>query len=179
MCIRDSIFQDDNNCSVVTTAEVVVEALPIISLLDTTQLCLSDIDVEIGAILNYQVSPLDGITIWSGEGIIDGNQGIFNASNAGLGIGFHEVFVEYSRNDCIIRDTAIIEILQNEVLQITPASQICINELTLGLTTNLSGGIWSGPGIDTNTGIITLSIMSDWRGVYSAESKDKDERALN
>jgi len=169
----DYLYTDDNNCPVVSTAEVIIEALPVIDLADNTQLCLSDIDVDLASILNYMVSPSDGNSIWSGPGITN-STGIFNSTAGGLGLGFHTVFVEFTRNDCVVQDSVIIELIENEPLVISPNQEICINDLTLQLESNLNGGTWSGPGIDPNTGLITLATAGggtwDYTYVFAANT---------
>ena len=162
----DYLYFDTNQCPVSVQAEVLVEALPTINVPDSIQLCLSDIDVDLPNLLNFNVDPEGGESIWSGTGIIDQNLGIFNSLNSNLSEGLYDVYITYTRNDCMVNDTVVIEIIENIPLMLTPDTVVCINDMTLQLESNLEGGDWSGPGID-NDGLIDLTMLTNDTFEYS------------
>ncbi len=147
-------FVDENGCDVHTEGFITVESLPIQSTRDSIQLCLSDIDVDLVELLDYSVSREGGTVTWSGTGIQDVN-GTFNSNT--LAVGFYPVFVEYSLLDCIVRDSAIVEIIEATPLEISSDTIVCISDSILVLDTNLSGGRWEGIGINAD-GTIDLSV---------------------
>jgi len=146
-------YTDANGCRVNAVSQVLVEGLPQLSLPDTTLLCLSSISINLPATVGFAPNPPGGTAIWSGSGI-QNVQGEFNAG--GLAEGVYPVVVEYRRNDCIVRDTMMVEITQPQVLSLSPDTTVCISDQFLQLQSNLSGGQWSGPGID-HTGHIDLT----------------------
>lgn len=148
---------DTSRCIVNRIANVKVDSLPVIKLNDTIPLCLSIKDIDLNTALNYIVSPPDGITFWSGIGVIQ-SKGIFNSSSGALLPGFHKVFVNFTRNNCFIYDSAIIQLITNPILKLSGDTTVCISLNFLTLSSNLSGGKWSGPGMDPITGRIDLNI---------------------
>ncbi len=156
---------DANNCAVEANANILVEALPTLTLTDTLSLCVSSVDVNLPRLLNYAPTPDGGQTRWLGQGITNTNSGIFNAGN--LQEGSFSVMVTYQRNDCEIRDSLKIRLVQAQALVISRDTSICIGEGRLRLRTNLSSGKWSGPGIDQTTGEIDLARASSGNYEYT------------
>lgn len=150
-------YTDENNCTVTANANMVVEALPVLQTLDTLQLCLADFDANLMELANYQATPNGGETFWSGPGITDGNTSTFNAGSSNLNPGLYTIRVQYSRNECTVLDSFVIDLIEAEELQVSPDTTICISEESLQLNTNLQGGTWQGPGIQPD-GIIDLTI---------------------
>ena len=145
-------FTDPNGCAVETSAEILVEGLPVISKSDTIQLCQSDFELDLNTAFNYSVSPEGGNTTWDGPGVLDGS-GRFNAVS--LNVGFYSVRMDYQRNDCMVSDSVVVEIIEARPLSLSPDTTVCITSGTLQLSANLEGGIWSGLGID-GSGVIDL-----------------------
>ena len=106
-------YTDANNCEVVTTSEVQVEAFPIQNFNPAIELCLSDITVDLSELVNYSVNPDGGTSTWSGQGIVDAAQGLFNPIQEGLGVGTHQIIISYERNECFIQDTLEIELISS------------------------------------------------------------------
>ncbi|MCB0595534.1 MAG: PKD domain-containing protein [Lewinellaceae bacterium] len=149
-------YEDSNDCPSEATGLVIVENPPQASLSDTTQLCIADFDVSLEAAFNYSVSPEGGTTTWSGPGV-DGT--VFNAVSGTdtLDAGFHIIQLEYRRNDCVIRNSAVIELIPTPEIDLLADTIVCISDEFLQLQSNLAG-IWSGgPGIvDAVAGLINL-----------------------
>jgi PKD repeat protein len=148
-------FTDDNSCTVTGTADIRVDALPVINTLDTLELCDSDFDVNLAQAFNYQVNPSGGNTVWSGPGVINGN-GIFNAADGNLSQGSYTVFIQYTRNECMVMDSAVVKIVQPQALVVSSDTVVCADGSLLQLEANLSGGAWSGPAINPSRGTIDL-----------------------
>lgn len=149
-------WTDPQGCPVSTTANVTVEAFPVIGLSDTTLLCLTGDDITLATALGFSVDPAGGQATWSGPGIAD-PKGTFNSMKAGLAPGYYTVRVIYTRNACVVSDSAVIQLIANPVLSLSADTTICINEGSLQLDANLASGTWSGPGIDPQSGMIDLS----------------------
>ncbi len=149
------MFVDANNCEVTGSAEVQVDALPTISTLDTLELCESDFDLNLPQAFNFQVDPSGGSTSWSGPGVINSN-GTFNASDGGLSQGNYTLFIRYTRNECVVIDSAVVKIIQPEALMVSPDTTVCADGSLLQLEANLSGGVWSGPAVNPSEGTVDL-----------------------
>lgn len=157
---------DGNNCAVETSAIILVEALPVLSLPDTLSLCVSSIDVELPNLLNFAPNPGGGKTTWTGTGIKDQTRGTFNAGT--LTQGVFPIQVSYQRHDCSIADTVLIKLIQAQELQLSSDATVCIADRFLQLTANLQGGQWSGgPGIDPITGRIDLEMAGGGDFTYT------------
>ncbi len=147
-------YTDANGCAVNAQADILVEAVPQLGLPDTALLCLSSIAINLPATVGFAPQPPGGAATWSGPGI-QNPQGDFNAGT--LSEGVYPVTVEYHRNDCLVRDTIMVEITQPQPLQISLDTTVCISEQFLQLQSNLAGGQWFGPGIDSD-GRIELEV---------------------
>ncbi|MCB9019449.1 MAG: PKD domain-containing protein [Chitinophagales bacterium] len=159
-------WTDPKGCPVSASTTVTVEAFPLISLSDTTLLCLTDMDIDLSSSLDLQVNPPGGSTTWTGPGVIQPS-GVFNSSSAGLIPGFYNVGVVYIRNACQVSDTGTIELILNPELSLSPDSAICISENSLVLNANLGNGVWSGPGINAASGLVDLQAAGAGIHVYT------------
>ncbi|MBR9920040.1 MAG: PKD domain-containing protein [Bacteroidetes bacterium] len=158
-------FVDGSGCEVMATADVLVEAFPVQDFQDTISLCLADFTVSLPDESGYSVNPTGGTTTWSGPGVTDMDLGLFNPVSGGLGAGITEVYIQYDRNDCFIEDTLhIILTIDEELMLSAPDSIVCISDDFLQLNSNLPGGEWSGPGVDTD-GLVDLNAIGG--GVFS------------
>lgn len=175
-------WMDSSGCNIQALANVKVEALPVIRLDDTAVLCVTNNDIDLIKLLNFKVDSIGGNSLWQGQGIVQ-NKSIFNAGLANLGPGFYKVFVSYQHNKCIVTDSAVIELVINSPLQLSPDTVICISELILQLSANLIGGKWSGAGIDSLTGIIQLAIAGGgthkYEYVFSEGNSCEQRKSVN
>lgn len=149
-------FTDANGCNVTGSTDILVEAIPLLTLPDTLTLCLSDITVNLALTSGYTAQPAGGITTWSGPGVVT-PQGNFNGASTNLTAGNYTLFVEYARNDCKVLDSIVVVLTLPQPLLISPDTTVCISDQSLQLTTNLPGGTWTGPGINNN-GLIDLDV---------------------
>lgn len=156
-------YTDINGCSIQVSPDIVIQALPVSMMTDTTVLCNENIDNTLANVLSLNLSPGGGDTLWMFNGLP--SNGIVN----GMGLtGFYPVGLMYSYESCEIADSAIIEFVSATPLVISGDTVICINQMILQLQANLPG-IWSGPGVDPLTGTINLSAAGGGTHVYAFE----------
>ena len=85
---------------------------------------------------------------WSGVGIIDGVNGVFDPAAAG--IGTHQV--TYSIPGTCANDSTIdVNVIALPDASIQAPDDYCISGLPLALTSANTGGVFSGPGVTGNT----------------------------
>lgn len=97
--------------------------------------------------------------IWFGTGIGDESAGMFDPSLAGPGL-WTVYFLPYSA--CITSGELQILVAEAPAISLTPVAELCSNEAPFFLQTNVSGGLWSGEGIENNlTGLFNPSAVSD------------------
>ncbi len=99
-----------------------------------------------------QVSVPIGTGVFSGQGIIDTNLGIFDPVTAG--VGSHIIHYIVSSGPCGVGDTTITIIVSNTLdPTIAPIPPLCTSYNPVTLTAATAGGSWSGYGItDTIAG---------------------------
>lgn len=149
-------YIDANGCEVVSSPTITVEALPQLMLADTVSLCLSAEDIDLPDIANLSANPSSGGSFsWAGQGIVNAD-GTFNSGANGLSEGFYPLTVTYTRNQCVVSDSLVVELTTDELLVIAPVAPVCISQDTLQLSANLPGGAWSGPGVSEDSGVVNL-----------------------
>ena len=96
--------------------------------------------------INYQLSAMVPGGIWSGDGIIDNNNGFFNPQIAGL--GYHEITYTVSNTDCtsIGLDTILV-IDGSESIFFNVPDTVCINSNIITLNAEPIFGYWTGVGV--------------------------------
>ena len=112
-------------------------------------------------ILFYLLPTFQGGT-WSGTGI--DNSGLFNPT--GLSAGTYVIEYTYQdSNGCEASDQINITIVDRPIVNIIETDfSLCFDASPVLLTTNLSGGTWSGTGID-NSGLFNPTGLSS--GTYT------------
>ena len=159
-------FIDTNDCEVLLVEELMVEEIPVLSLLDSLQLCVENLDEDLPILTYLTVHPSGGQLSWSGPGIVNTN-GTFNSGVSGIGPGFYTLMVRYERNDCLVEDSVIVELIEKPVLEVAFSDTLlCVVSGSLQLSVNPSGGIWSGPGVDSQTGEIDLELAGSGEHQY-------------
>ncbi|MEA1875085.1 MAG: gliding motility-associated C-terminal domain-containing protein, partial [Bacteroidota bacterium] len=116
------------------------------------------------------LSAADEGGVWSGDGITDTDNGIFDPMTAGP--GNHDITYNYD-GDCGDTDNITITVNPAADATINPVDPFCEGDSPVVITAAESGGTWSGTGIDSNTGffdpevagigdhIITYTITGD------------------
>jgi gliding motility-associated-like protein len=90
------------------------------------------------------LTAVDAGGIWSGTGITDAVNGIFDPAVAG--IGTHTITYTIS-GGCGDQQTTQIQVIPNDDATITPAGPFCITDPTATLIGADPGGTWAGTGI--------------------------------
>ena len=148
-------YQDSNSCEGSDQINITIVDKPIVNIIETDfSLCVDASPV----VLSTNVS---GGT-WSGTGI--DNSGLFNPT--GLSIGTYTLTYTYQdSNSCEDSDQINITIVDKPVVNIIETDfSLCVDASPVLLTTNLSGGTWSGTGID-NSGLFNPTGLS--AGTYT------------
>lgn len=156
-------YIDANSCSSMTTAEVKVERPPQISKKDTLTVCLGITSINLLQDLKLSANPAGGqySFLLNGKPV----NPIINTLNYKAGI--YVLLINYKINLCSIQDTAIINLIQAPLLQISNDTILCDREGIFRLQTNQPGGIWSGPAVNPSTGLIDLRAIGSDTAVYT------------
>ena len=119
------------------------------TILSTGPYCISDDPITLSA-----TSPGG---VWSGNGIIDANNGIFDPSIAGLGNS--NITYDVGNPACFDTDSQIIQVDDTISAIINPVLPVCETEAAFNLNAINPGGVWSGTGItDVINGTFNPSI---------------------
>lgn len=96
--------------------------------------------------------------LWSGNGILDSNSGLFSPSTAG--VGTHEIVYAIG-GLCPSSDTIFIQIERRKVANIGDVYGMCMQDTVIQLSAVEPNGVWSGSGIiDTQQGLFNPSAGS-------------------
>lgn len=159
-------YTDANGCMVTASPMIEVFAIPTVSIQDTTLVCLVDAPVALPEITGVSADVNGGTYRWT----LNGNAlagDTFDPSADLPGPGVYPITFLFDRAPCTVPGNAFIEVIENPVLALTPQDNVCISEGTLALTANLDGGSWSGPGINSVTGIIDLTAAGGGDRTYT------------
>lgn len=85
--------------------------------------------------------------VWSGDGITDSTEGIFDASTVGVGTYTVTYAIE---NYCNNSSSIDIVVSESPELIISDPGLLCIESESVNLGVNVAGGTWSGIGITDN-----------------------------
>ncbi len=125
-------YTDPNNCSDEAEISIVINQLPLISILPAGPFCIMD------PIQTLSATPSGGV--WGGAANANGQ---INPSS--LGEGMHVVTYDYTDgNGCTNSEQSIIIINSEPTVIITPAGPFCENDPIQSLIGFPSGGIWGG-----------------------------------
>ncbi|MEL6274712.1 MAG: PKD domain-containing protein, partial [Bacteroidota bacterium] len=159
-------FEDTNGCSVNQRARVHVARDPVAMAQDTTQSCLVNNSQDLIELGSVTVDSTGGTFVCSLNGMPLTNCN-FVPTTITPGAGFYPAQFTYTYGACSIVDSFVLEVIDNPTLALAPQEPICISEGTLTLSSNLSGGRWSGPGIDEITGVIDLNVAGGGSQTYT------------
>lgn len=149
-------FEDASGCIIDKSTQVEVEDFPEVQMDSFISFCLNPDNINLSDEFSYVLTPNFGDLLWFGPGITD-SSGIFNSNqNGATGLGTYTVYYKYELNDCFIIDSTTIEIIEAPVLDAGKDTILCITNGDYQLNPSLSNGIWSGPGVNPNTGLINL-----------------------
>ena len=128
-----------------SSATISVTTNPNIALTNPGTLCSSGASVSIPAATS-------GGT-WSGTGIININNGTFSPTTSGAG----DWTVTYTTTGvCASSSTTVVHVVGPQSINLTVPTQVCISTANTTFTASVSGGTWTGNGVNT-TGVFTPS----------------------
>ncbi|MEM9919532.1 MAG: PKD domain-containing protein, partial [Bacteroidota bacterium] len=167
------LFVDNNQCEIFKSSVVTVEGLPELEMDDAITFCETDEDIALPLnLIVFDVDPSNGTIQWSGPGIVDAQQGIFNSSQAGAsGQGTYTVYIDYSLVACQIRDSLIIEIIPIQTADAGVDTTLCISAATYQLQGDPGPGVWQeingpGNGLNTTSGLLDLNLAGGGQHTY-------------
>jgi len=145
--------QSNNNCIGTDTKDVVVVPVPIINTGGTINLCNNLVSA-------LTATPPGGF--WSGNGIIDINAGIFDANL----ITGNSTFVQYhySNDYCQNSEFLSIQLIAPPTVNAGSVDTLHANDAPILFAGTPAGGVWSGDGINTQTGFFDPSTVG--QGTY-------------
>jgi gliding motility-associated-like protein len=142
-------YKDTNNCSATNTIQVVVNPLPVVNFPTQNPLCVDNTEVQLNA------TPINGT--YSGLGV--SSSGLFNPANAG--IGNHIIkYIFTDINGCSDFKEITITVHPLPTVTLQKEGPFCIDANSKTLTASPIGGIFSGPGVNPNTGVFTPSVAT-------------------
>lgn len=147
----------NTQCAVSGQAAVQVDALPVATVVDTTLVCLVSESLSLTDLSLFAVDSTGGNLSWTLDGNALGDETFNPVTDLG-GVGDYIAQFDYAYAPCAISGQLVVRVIENPMLTVSPDTTICISENTLFLQSNLTGGMWSGPGIvDPLTGEIDLN----------------------
>lgn len=157
-------LNQQNGCQISAKGIVLVDNPPIINLIDTIEFCrnnqISNLNIETG----IKSDSSGGKFLWRGNGVLDPS-GIFNA-NLLAENQISTMWVSYERNACLVKDSLFTKNNSASPLQLSKDTTLCIENNIYSLKTNISGGVWTGNGINTQNGMINLTIPKEGEHLY-------------
>lgn len=133
-------FTDVVGCAASDSIEVTVVAPVDADAGPDQELCLNN-----GLYQLQGYSPVAGVT-WSGTGIVDAINGVFDPTVSGVGV--FDLLIEYGSGTCYSTDEVQVEVLPLPVIDPGADEAFCGNATMQTLETfTPTGGTWEGPGI--------------------------------
>ncbi|MCB0592543.1 MAG: PKD domain-containing protein [Phaeodactylibacter sp.] len=156
---------DPTGCTIRKTKTVRVEPLPGLSVAPNPSTCEISGDILLADVVNLQATP-GGTLAWSGDGVVNSATGAFNADSL-FGATTADITVTNTSPfgcDTILSFT--LELRDYEQAEVAePAMIACSGGNPLFLEATPAGGEWAGPQADSNTGEVTVSLLSP--GAYA------------
>jgi gliding motility-associated-like protein len=125
-----------------------------ISVIDLFDATITDVDPMCSNELAFDLVAATAGGTWSGNGITDAANGTFNPNIAGA--GNHVITYSYT-GLCGSSDNTTIIVVPKANAEINPAGPFCITEGAVAITAIQAGGVWSGNGINSGSGIFNPS----------------------
>lgn len=172
------IFTDQDGCSINGQFLVEIDSLPILFAPDTISLCISSEIIDLEDLIGYS-GDVESV-IWSGEGIMDENNGLFDSSNFESG-DISTVHVTLEGRSCSNVDSVIVKLLAAPVLSLPEDMTLCSSAGIVSLTANPSGGIWTSSNcevsLDGQVDITSMgSVICEFQYIlFSGESCEVSE----
>jgi large repetitive protein len=151
-------YSNNYACSNTTIAQITVVPPPAIEAGPNDTFCIDNGLYQLDDFYPY------GAT-WSGPGIVDSINGIFDPQLAGGGT--HILTFSIGIGNCLVEDTRLIQVIDLTDAALGEGVEMCISDEPIYINVNgPPGGYWSGPGIiDINSGLFDPTIAGD--GVHT------------
>lgn len=150
-------FTNSEGCINSDEVIITIKPLPVVDAGNDITFCNQP-----GNIILDPATPAGGI--WSGNGIVDGANGVFNPASSS-GVGVYDIIYTYTNpnTDCTNSDTIIVTIVAPEIIDAGPNDTLCMDQGIYQLANfKPANGTWSGNGItDPNTGIFDPVIAGE------------------
>ena len=158
-------FQDADGCTVTASPAVTVAAVPQVTATDTALVCLVDEAIDLANVTEIGSDVAGGTYRWT----LNGSTLVgvtFNPVDDLPGAGVYTIGYVYTNGPCVVPGELGLRVIDNPQLALEPQDNVCISDGTLTLGANLSGGVWSGPGVDPGTGVIDLTAVGGGTFTY-------------
>lgn len=148
-------------CTVTLSSTVMVVALPeIMGMPANFSVCEIDAQLLLPDLLGVSLNPMDGVTSWQADGVVDPTTGTYNPTLV-MG-GMDTVILVYEiAPGCRRTDTTFVTIDAITPVDAGPDLTVCDSEDNPILTASPDGqGTWDGIGIDPMTGEVDLAQLT-------------------
>lgn len=118
--------------------------------------CENDEPLELAA------NPQGGI--WSGNGIVDEEMGLFDPEVAG--VGNHSISYQIDNGDCSAIGQTNISVVEVPEIQIKDVEPFCYKDTIITFSASPTGGLWSGSSISAN-GLLNVTQIQHGTHLFS------------
>lgn len=148
-------------CTVEYIKTIIVHPTPNLLLVDSIATCYVNAAIRLQELTQLSVVPDGGTFSWTGEGIVDEVNGIYNPTELGRA-GVDTIDVTYtSPAGCQTNRRIYLSIDDLVFAQTISDTTLCLGgNASLALPAQPDGGTWEGPGINRQTGVIDLTQVS-------------------
>jgi len=138
----------NGSCSDTETTTIHVDSYPVIALTSVSALCIT------GPNITLSFTPSGGT--WSGIGITNSVTGVFSPALAGA--GNHVLTYTVVNGACTAQSSITVHVDASPNAAITPAGPYCQNNSQVTLSAATTGGIWSGVGGLSPSGVFNPAV---------------------
>lgn len=153
-----------NGCRITIKDIILVDKPPILTLTDSLLFCNSNKISNLLVETALKVDSTSGQFTWTGKGV-NSTEGSLNTTL----LPQNEIsilYVKYDRYGCSVKDSIFVKLTNNPLLTLSKDTTLCIDAMSYQLTSNISGGIWTGKGVDAQKGLVDLSIPASGKHIY-------------
>jgi PKD repeat protein len=153
-----------NGCRIIARDIILVDKPPVLTLADSLLFCNSDQVSNLLVETNLKVDSTNGQFTWAGKGVIS-TEGSLNTSLLPQN-EISTLFVQYERYGCSVKDSIFIKSINIPILTLSKDTTLCIDAMSFQLTSNISGGTWTGKGVEPQKGLVDLSVPTSGKHIY-------------
>ncbi len=153
-----------NGCRIIARKVILVDKPPVLTLADSLLFCNSDKLSNLLVETELKVDSTSGQFTWAGKGVIS-TEGSLNPSLLPQN-EISTLYVQYDRYGCTVKDSIFVKSTNTPILTLSKDTTLCIDAMSFQLTSNISGGTWTGKGVDPQKGLVDLSIPTSGKHIY-------------